>query len=113
MGYSELTNLIVEGLAELYLLEEVKSCLLGKVRSYIDEKGLRTLSEVGLAADHYFLHINDPIHKNSLTVPKPKPPSNSQSRLPLNKTVMESRGPPYKLVPVGECAGGEGSGVTT
>lgn len=106
---SELTSPTVEDLLELFLLEEVKSCLPDKVRSHIEEKGLRTLSKVGEAADHFFLTTNDLSSKNRLIAQQPKPPSSSQNRPPVNKTLTVSQGPFSKL---GECAGGGVRGVT-
>ncbi|XP_069985554.1 uncharacterized protein [Penaeus vannamei] len=52
---SELDALEYDKLLELFVLEEVKKCMPVKVRSHIDERGLRTLAEVGNAADHFAL----------------------------------------------------------
>ncbi|XP_069981706.1 uncharacterized protein [Penaeus vannamei] len=52
---SELDALEYDKLLELFVLEEVKKCMPVKVRSHIDERGLRTLAEVGKAADHFAL----------------------------------------------------------
>nr|XP_027211156.1 uncharacterized protein LOC113804469 [Penaeus vannamei] len=55
MGESELDALEYDKLLELFVLEEVKKSMPVKVRSHIDERGLRTLAEVGKAADHFAL----------------------------------------------------------
>jgi len=52
---SELDALEYDKLLELFVLEEVKKSMPVKVRSHIDERGLRTLAEVGKAADHFAL----------------------------------------------------------
>ncbi|XP_037802170.1 uncharacterized protein LOC119596887 isoform X2 [Penaeus monodon] len=52
---SELDALEYDKLLELFILEDIKKCMPVKVRSHIDERGLRTLAEVGSAADHFAL----------------------------------------------------------
>ena len=48
-----------EKLRQLLLIEEFKKCLLGEVKTYLDENKVETLSQAGVLADDYILLVKD------------------------------------------------------
>ena len=52
---SELLIFDYESLLELFILEDVKNNMPLRIRAHIEERGLRQLTEIGPAADHYAL----------------------------------------------------------
>ncbi|KAK4318798.1 hypothetical protein Pmani_010221 [Petrolisthes manimaculis] len=70
---SELVTNNFDDLLQLLVLEDVKSCIPIKIRSYLEERGINSLAEAGPSADHYALINPDLAPKNKSHVSPPYP----------------------------------------
>ncbi|XP_063586255.1 uncharacterized protein LOC134763618 [Penaeus indicus] len=77
---SQLSSREYEQLIELFILEEVKNCMPLRVRSHIEERGLTTLSEVGMAADNFSLTNPQINYRSRESIPHPNPSRHAPPR---------------------------------